>query len=123
MDTNTYNGKETMVQDDDFFSTVTFEPDVFEISTADDVFGATADILEKEFESLDEVKQNLETSGVTKSAVIFRDILLKILFRNDDNTPTPFVILKESFHINKVYYDMPALRKYALKYLDEVWVE
>lgn len=105
MSINTYDGNDVIIQDDDLFSTASFEPEAIEISTTDDVFAATADILEKEFETLADVKQYLETSGVTKAAVIFRDILLKILFRNNENTPTPFVILKESYHINKVYYD------------------
>ncbi len=107
MGTNTYDGNEVMINNnnDDLFSTASFEPEAIEILTADDVYGATADILEKEFESLYEIKQNLETSGATKSAVIFRDILWKILFRNNENIPTPFIILKESFHINRVYYD------------------
>lgn len=39
------------------------------------------------------------------------------------NTYTYSIITKAEMlkAINKVYYDMPALKKYAIKYLNEVW--
>ncbi len=102
MNTDMYDGD---MLNNEIFSTEIFEPEIKEIKTENDIYAATADILEKNYTSVKEAKKEIDRSVKTKATSIFRDILFEMFFRKDPDHGTPFVIVTEKFHINRIYQD------------------
>lgn len=102
MNTDMYDGD---MLDNEIFSTESFEPQIIEIKTENDIYAATDYILEKNYKSIKEAKKEISRSAKTKATIIFRDILLEIFFRKSGDWGTPFIVVIEKYHINRIYQD------------------